>query len=177
MNLIKKFFKHDTDKGGRNLTVRRKDDGLLSRGRDHGLRELWDEVDRDPLELMRNPWSLLDRMQSLVGEDSSLWPATDVDENDKEVTIRMDVPGLDASNLDVEVSGHVLTVRGSRDEVHEDKRRHRRERVSGRFVRSITLPSYVDAAAVSARYDKGVLTVTVPRVPGKGPRRIAVANN
>jgi len=179
MNLIKKLFKHDEQGSGTSLPVRRGGNGdLFARLREGGqLPELFEELNRDPFALMRNPWSMLDRVQSLLGDASSLWPAIDVSEDDKEVTIRMDVPGLDASNLDVEVSGNVLTIRGSRDEEHEDKRHHRRERVSGRFVRSVTLPSYVDPAALNARYDKGVLTVTAPRVAGKGPRRIAVTNN
>jgi HSP20 family protein len=97
-----------------------------------------------------------------------------VSEDDRGVTVRVDVPGLEPKDLDVDVSGNVLTIRGSRSEEHEDKRHHRRERVSGSFVRSIPLPAHVDAAALEARYDKGVLTVTAPRIPGKGPKRVAV---
>ena len=174
MNLLKKLWKNEN--GGENLPVRRgKDSRELSRG--HRIEELWDELDRDPFTLVRNPWSLMDRMQSLMGDASPMWPAVDVNENDKEVAIRMDVPGVDAKDLEVEVSGQVLTVRGSRNEEHEDKRRHRRERVNGEFVRSVTLPAYVDPAALIARYEKGVLTVTVPRLPGQGPKRIEVTGN
>lgn len=179
MNLIKKWFKHDNDSGGTHVPVRRdRARPLLARwGGRHRLSDWFDELDRDPLALMRDAWSMFDRMHSLLNEFNVEWPAIDMSEDDKELTLRMDVPGIDVENLDVEVSGNVLTVRGSRDEEREDRRLHRRERVSGRFVRSVTLPSYVDPAALIARYDKGVLTITVPRVAGKGPRRITVTHN
>lgn len=104
------------------------------------------------------------------------WPAVDVSESDKAVTLRADVPGLEARDFDVEVSGNALTIRGSRrEEKKEDKKGFQsQERRFGSFSRTITLPSYADIAKLDARYDKGVLTVTVPKIPGQGSKRIAV---
>ena len=104
------------------------------------------------------------------------WPAIDVTEDDKTVTLRADIPGIDPKDLDVEVSGSALTISGSRQEEHKQEKAdyRRQERTSGSFSRTITLPSYVDAAKVEARYGKGILTVTVPKVPGQGPKRVGV---
>jgi HSP20 family protein len=69
-----------------------------------------------------------------------------------------------------------LIVRGSGEEKQEQKNggTRRIERYAGSFARPITLPPYVDAENVQAKYDKGVLTVTVPKVAGKGPKKVEV---
>ena len=104
------------------------------------------------------------------------WPAVDVTEDEKAVTIHADVPGIEAKDLNVEVSGNMLTVSGSREEEHKEEKAgyRRQERTSGSFSRTVTLPTYVDAGKVDAKYADGVLTVTVPKVPGQGPKRVAV---
>jgi HSP20 family protein len=106
------------------------------------------------------------------------WPAVDVTEDEKAVTLRADVPGMDAKDLNVEVSGNTLTVSGSREEEHKEEKAgyRRQERTSGSFSRTVTLPTYVDAGKVDAKYADGVLTVTVPKVPGQGPKRVTVKN-
>jgi len=184
MNIVKRLFKHgngdDRDyDGGATALAERKGGGLF--GRKHksdfsrGIETLWRDFDRDPWSLVRDPWSALDRLGEQFNALAS-WPAVDVSEDEHAVTVRCDVPGLDAKDLDVRVSGNLLTVSGSRQDEWTDKRRgvRRQERVSGSFSRTIPLPSYVDAGKVGATYDKGTLTVTVPKVPGKGPRRVTV---
>jgi len=103
-------------------------------------------------------------------------PAVDISEDEKAVTVRADVPGLDAKDIDVEVSGNALTISGSRrEEKKEEKAGYtRHERRAGSFSRTVTLPSYADAGKIDAHYDKGVLTLKVPKIPGQGPRRVAV---
>lgn len=105
------------------------------------------------------------------------WPSIDVAEDDKAVTIRADVPGLDAKDLDLQVFGNQLTIRGSRqDEWTENQSGvQRRERVSGSFVRTITLPSYVDVTNVQARCERGSLTITAPKQPGQSSKKVQVA--
>ena len=183
MNLLKRWRKqqHDINKdngGGRNEHAA--DHGLAKRaqGTDTGgtlldrVRGEMDHVfDRIWGDLAGDPWSALNSFDMPAFKP---WPAVDVAEDERAVTLRADVPGIDEKDLDVEVAGNVLTIRGSRDEEHEDKSRRRHERVTGRFVRTVTLPSYVDPAGVEARYEKGVLTVTVPKVPGRGPKRVKV---
>ena len=179
MNLVKKLFKHDNDHGRGTALARREGGGLLGRkdrlGLDRGFDRLWQDLERDPWALVRDPWSAFDRISEPLGALAN-WPAVDVAEDDNAVTVRCDVPGLDAKDLDVRVSGNLLTVSGSRQDEWSGRKRgvRRQERVSGSFSRTITLPSYVDAEKVEAKYDKGTLTVTVPKVPGKGPRRVTV---
>lgn len=140
---------------------------------EHGLslfrRELDRAFDRTFRAFGRDPWGALD--------DAEAWPATDVSEDEKSFTVRMDVPGLGPKDVDVEVSGDVLTVNGARKEEREesDGGRYRHERFSGSFARSITLPPSADPAKVEAKYNQGVLTVTAPKVPGAEPKKVPVA--
>lgn len=162
MNILKKWRKNND--GDTGLAKREGGNrGFLSPfggGADQLFDRLW-----------KDPWAALNQDLPALAE----WPAVDIAEDDQAVTLRVDVPGLDEKDLDIEVSGNLLTIRGSREEEHSDRKHRRRERVSGSFVRTLTLPSYVDTAAIGARYDKGVLTLTAPKVPGKGPRRVTVA--
>jgi len=178
MNLVKRLFKHDSGNGHGTALAKRAGGGLLSRkeslfGRD--LDHFWRHMERDPWSLVRDPWSLLDRMSEQLNTLHQ-WPAVDVSEDEHAVTVRYDVPGLDAKDLDVQVSGNLLTVSGSRQDEWSGKRHdvRRQERVSGSFSRTITLPDYVDGEKVDAHYDKGTLTVTLPKIAGKGPRRVRV---
>jgi len=132
-------------------------------------RELEDAFDRAFRGFDRDPWRAFE-----VGLP---WPPTDVSETDKEISVRLDVPGLSAEDLDVELTGNALTVRGERSEESEKKGNgdvYRHERYSGSFSRTITIPAYADTAKAEAKYDKGVLTVTLPKLPGEGPKRVPV---
>jgi HSP20 family protein len=131
-----------------------------------------EEIDRKIEQLWRamelGPWAALSKL--------SLWPAIDEAEDPQGITLRVDVPGLGPEDVDVEVSGNLLTIRGSREEKSEEKqggfRRH--ERRVGSFCRTVTLPPYVSADKVEATYDKGILTIRAPRIPGEGPKRVTV---
>ena len=117
------------------------------------------------------------RLGAFGGLDVPEWPAMDVSEDDKAMTFRVDVPGLGPRDVNIEVSGNVLSIHGQRTEERSEGGgggRTRRERFTGSFARAVTLPPGVDGEKVEASYDKGVLTVTAPKVPGKGPRRVAV---
>jgi HSP20 family protein len=145
--------------------------GLARRG-EWPLAHLREEVDR----AFERVWHSIEEGRWPSMSDIAPWPAIDVSEDEKVLTLRVDVPGLEAKDIDVEVSGNRLTVEGFREEEATEKnggvKRH--ERRTGRFQRSLTLPSYVDADKVDARYDKGILTVTLPKIPGKEPRRVHV---
>jgi HSP20 family protein len=173
MALLKKWRRHD--EGGHALAKREspsRHDRGLTRFRDE-MERAFDRMWRD-LERGGEPWSALANFPS-AGAMAD-WPAIDETEDERAVTLRVDVPGLDAKDVDVEVSGNLLTVRGQREEQTEDKGKgwHRRERRSGSFARTLPLPSYVDTDRIEARYDKGTLTVTIPKIPGQGPRRVEV---
>ena len=106
------------------------------------------------------------------------WPAIDIDEDEKFLRVKVDTPGVNARDVNVEVSGNLLTIRGARESQHSETKGsvHHQERISGSFYRTIPLPGYVDASKIEARYDKGVLNIQIPKVPGQGPRRISITS-
>lgn len=175
MNLVKRLFTGNSDHDSQNLPAGRTQ-GHSSRrfSPDPDIERAWRDLERDPLSIVRDPWSTLDRMSRSL--PLGTWPAIDISEDERAMTVRCDVPGLDVKDLDVQVSGNVLTVSGSRDDEWKGKKHgvQRRERVSGRFARAVTLPSHIDGTKVDAKYDKGTLTITIPRIPGAGPRRVQV---
>ncbi|MFL7837167.1 MAG: Hsp20/alpha crystallin family protein [Candidatus Promineifilaceae bacterium] len=110
------------------------------------------------------------------------WPqqthqlAIDVAEDDAAYIIKASVPGIKADDLDVSIIDNVLTIKGEiKDENELDEENyHLRERRWGSFSRSITLPSAVDADAVEASYEDGVLTLNIPKTEEVKARRIPI---
>jgi HSP20 family protein len=103
-------------------------------------------------------------------------PAVDITERDDALVLTAELPGLSRDDITVELENNVLTIRGEKKEerTEEGEERYVYERRYGSFSRSFTLPRSVDPDRISARYDRGVLTVTMPKAPeGKG-RRIEV---
>ena len=100
----------------------------------------------------------------------------DVVEGENSVTIKADTPGMDPKDIDISVVGNTLTIKGEKKEESEDKGKdyYRSERRYGSFVRSIQLPSSVDAEKVKAEYKKGVLKITMPKLESEKPKRIEV---
>jgi HSP20 family protein len=103
-------------------------------------------------------------------------PAMDLLETDDHFVLRADLPGMTESDVNIELEDNVLTVSGERKAEHEDKREgfYRVERAFGSFSRSLTLPRGVDAEAVSASFDKGVLEVRIPKPEQRKPRKITI---
>jgi HSP20 family protein len=104
-------------------------------------------------------------------------PAMDLLETDDAFVLRADLPGLSESDVSIELEDNVLTLSGERKVEHEDKREgfYRVERAYGTFSRSLTLPKGVDAEAVSASFDRGVLEVRVPKPEQRKPRKIEIS--
>lgn len=104
-------------------------------------------------------------------------PRVDVTETPEEVRLELDLPGVEAKAVEIDVSDSVLTVKGERKDTREVSREGSRrvERVFGRFERSFTLPRTVDQSKIEASYRDGVLTLTIPRREETKPRRIEVA--
>jgi HSP20 family protein len=103
-------------------------------------------------------------------------PAIDVSENDTEVIVRAEVPGIAAKDLDISVSGNVLTIAGQKEEKCEakDEGYCSCERRFGSFRRSFDLPDTVDADKINAESDNGVVTIHIPKKPGVKPKQIEV---
>jgi len=103
-------------------------------------------------------------------------PALDVAETDEAVIVKAEVPGIDAKDLEVTLTGGVLTIKGEkRDDTEErTERQHRVERTYGAFSRSIDVPQEVDPDQVKAECKDGVLTVTLLKKPEAKGRQIEI---
>jgi HSP20 family protein len=100
----------------------------------------------------------------------------DLVETDEHFVLRADLPGVPESDVSIEVEGNVLTISGERKTEHEDKHEgyYRIERATGAFRRMLTLPEGVDADAVTATFDNGVLEVRIPKPAEAKPRRVQI---
>lgn len=136
----------------------------------------------DPFTLMRQEMSdLLSNFWSGNGDGASVFkggiaPALDVAEKDNSFEIRMDIPGVDSKDLDVEVHGNTVTISGSRKEEKEEKGKtfHRVERSTGSFSRTVTLPCSVSEKEVAAEYTNGVLSVVLPKSEDARPKKVSI---
>jgi len=109
-------------------------------------------------------------------EAGSWVPAVDVSETDDNILVKAELPGMDSKDIDVSVQGDILVIKGDKKEEKETKEEnyHRIERRRGTFARSIKIPVPVDAENISAKYDKGVLTVTLPKQEESKAKQIEV---
>ena len=103
-------------------------------------------------------------------------PAMDLVEVDDHFVLKADLPGLSEEDVAIEIQDNTLTVSGERKTEHEQHERgwYRVERQFGRFSRSLSLPEGIDADAVSASFDKGVLSVRIPKPEQRKPRRVQI---
>src|SRR6201993_3934376 len=107
---------------------------------------------------------------------SSFAPAVDVYEDEHNVTLKIEVPGIDEKDIDVRIENNTLTVHGERKFEKEEKEENFRrvERQYGSFTRSFTLPTTVDPEKVSAHYDKGILKIQLAKKAEAKPKQIKV---
>ena len=104
-------------------------------------------------------------------------PAVDIHENEHELVVKADLPGIDAKDLDIRVENNILTIRGERKfekKVNEDSYL-RVERAYGSFSRSFSLANTVNADGIKADYQDGVLSLTVPKREEAKPKQIKVS--
>jgi HSP20 family protein len=107
---------------------------------------------------------------------SSLAPPVDIYEDEHNIILKIEVPGIDEKDIDVRIQNNTLTVQGERKIEKEEKEENFRrvERQYGSFTRSFTLPSSVDPGQVSARCDKGVLKINLAKKAEAKPTQIKV---
>ena len=124
--------------------------------------------------LFRESYNDAGRDESLT--TSSFAPAVDVYEDEHQVTLKIEVPGIEEKDIDVRVENNTLTVQGERKIEREEKEENYRrvERQYGSFTRTFTLPQTVDSENVSATYDKGVLKISLPKKAEAKPKQIKV---
>ena len=122
-------------------------------------------------DLLREPTGLESN-----GDRSHIRLALDVSEDDHNYSVKASLPGIDPADLDISFSENTLTIQGETEaeSVDENAKWHLRERRFGRLMRSITVPAAVNADDISADYEDGVLTLTLPKAEDLKPRRITV---
>ena len=138
-------------------------------------------------EPFRELTTLQDRMNRLFrdtygdGRDEALTtsnfaPPVDVYEDEHNITLKIEVPGIEEKDIDVRIENNTLTVHGERKFEKEEKEENFRrvERQYGSFTRSFTLPTTVDADKVQAHYDKGILKVQLAKKAEAKPKQIKV---
>ena len=103
-------------------------------------------------------------------------PAVDIYEQDGNIVLKAELPGVDSKDTELRVENNVLTLRGQRKFDHEVKKEnyHRVERAYGAFTRSFTLPTVVDTENIKAEYKDGVLRVVLPKREEAKPKQISI---
>ena len=132
----------------------------------------------NPQPLARDVDRLFDAFFGADREQGRRWvPPVDLVEAEDHFVLKVDLPGLSEDDVSIEVQDGNLTISGERSAEHESSERgwYRIERSFGSFNRSLTLPDGVDAEAISARFDRGVLEVRIPKPAERKPRRVAIS--
>ncbi len=127
------------------------------------FRRLKDEVDQVWRDVTRS------------GGAFQSFPALNVWESDDALFVEAELPGLKQDNLELEIMGGELTIKGQRPDVKQDgESYHRQERGTGAFVRRLRLPVDVDSSEVEAKLEHGVLEIRLPKAEAAKPRKITV---
>ena len=125
-------------------------------------------AERDPFSLLQQEMNRMFQNASRefgmeVGPFAGGWPKVDVTDGDDAVRVEAEMPGLTEKDVEVTLKDGVLTLSGERRSESADEDRKVTERFVGRFVRQIPLGYEIDEERVEARFDKGELTVTLPK--------------
>lgn len=127
----------------------------------------------DPFTVMRD----FDRLFEDTGRPRNRWmPRVDVMDQEHDLLVRTEVPGVDPESIDVTVEGGTLTIKGSRSFTSEETKDnyHRKEIFEGSFERTILLPEGIDPEAVKASSKDGILEISIPKRPEVLPRKVTV---
>jgi len=130
--------------------------------------------DFDRIFSMRSQWPLLLRETDFSNTEWA--PPADIKEADDHFEVRIDVPGVEAKDIDVSMENGMLKISGKREsELKDEQEGYRRvEREYGEFHRQFTLPDSADPDKIAAKCDKGVLEITIGKSPTRMPKRIPV---
>jgi HSP20 family protein len=130
----------------------------------------------DPLRDLLSVEEEFERALGRSGNRQAWAPTMDVRETDDHFEVSVDLPGLEPGDVSVTFEDGVLTISGKREISSErsDETYHRIERSYGSFARSLRLPRTADGEKIEASFDKGVLTVTVPKAEIAKPKTIEV---
>lgn len=156
----------------------------------HGLTQAWDLLSEGWYEISQRAGQALTRFQPMTGgeefetrdqrfmRDGSRWGvlAAEISEDDGNFYVRMEVPGMDPDDFEINIVGDRLIVRGEK-RVDTESRRGRylvMERAYGRFERTIPLPSHIDDEKVEAKYRRGVLDITLQKTTQSRRKKVQV---
>jgi HSP20 family protein len=133
----------------------------------------------EPFRLMRGllGWDPFQDLAPGIGKSGYAFnPDFEIAETKNAYLLTADMPGISESDIDISVSGNVLSISGKREQTEktDDTSYYCCERSYGSFSRSFTIPQGADVEHVSAEYNNGVLTVTLPKSPEVQPRKINV---
>lgn len=105
-----------------------------------------------------------------------LTPAIDLCETKDDIIVKAEIPGIDSKEIDISLSGDVLSIKGEKkqEKVDKDKNFHRVERSYGSFSRSVRLPCEVEEEKITATYERGVLNVRLPKCEPSKPKKIKI---
>jgi HSP20 family protein len=146
--------------------------------------ERWDPGRWDPLrqiERMQQQMNqVFDRLAPLgtnVGGEFAYIPSVELEETDNALQLKLEVPGMEAKDLDIEVTDDTVTIRGERktEQKTEEKNLVRSEFQYGRFERRLRLPARVKNQEVQAEYRDGILRLTLPKAEGEQKKAVKVA--
>lgn len=103
-------------------------------------------------------------------------PAVDIYEDAEAIQVRAELPGMNMKEIEVKVADNTLQIKGDKKLEHSERREnyHRVERVFGRFVRSFSLPNTVAQDKIKAKYENGILNITLPKREETKPKNITV---
>ncbi len=144
-------------------------------GTDPTWREL-DRLQRSMDELFNAVSGARRPLMNPLWRETQIFPHLNVRELDHSFVVTAEIPGMKTEDLEIKIEGDTLTLKGERKphDSSEEASYHRRERATGVFQRSLTLPNKVDAENVDATYKNGILTVTLQKEKAAMPRQIAV---
>ncbi len=104
------------------------------------------------------------------------FPAVNFYSKGDDCVLTAEIPGVNKSNIAIDVKGNQIRIRGTKSITQDDNvSAHRRERLSGRFDRTLNIPIKIDADRVAARYEDGVLFVHLPRAESDKPRSVSIS--
>jgi len=141
------------------------------------------------LQPYRQPGSIQNEIENLLheffggpihtGPLASEWlPAAEITESQDTVFVKAELPGMEEKDIDLSISGNVLTIRGEKKHVTEDKdeNHYLGDRYYGSFRRTFQLPADIDQEHAEATFDKGVLMISVPKVAESKTKKIEIKN-
>ena len=142
-----------------------------------GLDALRREIDRTFEEYWSDRWPQTWRGAFLPGRAARQYPLVNLSEDEGHIYVEALAPGVEPKSLDLSVAQGTLTIKGEKPGLAQVSAEayHRNERAAGRFIRTIELPTDVNAAGVRADYKNGLLVVTLPKSEAAKPRQIPVS--